>query len=77
MRTVRGRDEMHQSLRQFPENHRLDYDHEYIIECSHSEQKYCLEVSGVSYPQTAFVFSLIRFLLYGPGRREANSIRAD
>ena len=61
MRIVRGRNELPVSLRQFPENHRLDYDHEYIIECSHSEQKYCLEVSGASYPQTAHVFSLIRF----------------
>jgi hypothetical protein len=45
MRIVRGRDEMPVSLRHLPENHKLDYDHERIIECSHSEQKYCLEVA--------------------------------
>ena len=30
------------SLRQLPENHKLDYDHEHTIECSHCGQKYLL-----------------------------------
>lgn len=30
------------SLRQLPENHMLDHDHEHIAECSHCEQKYLL-----------------------------------
>jgi hypothetical protein len=30
------------SLRPLPENHKLDYDHEHIIECSHCKQKYLL-----------------------------------
>src|ERR1700732_2426037 len=40
MRTARGRDEMTVSLRQLPENHKLDCDHEHIIECSHCDRKY-------------------------------------
>ena len=30
------------SLVPFPENHKLDYDHEHIIGCSHCRQKYLL-----------------------------------
>jgi hypothetical protein len=30
------------SLRRFPENHKLDYDHEHVIECSRCGQKYLL-----------------------------------
>jgi|HubBroStandDraft_3_1064219.scaffolds.fasta_scaffold4882821_1 hypothetical protein len=30
------------SLRQLPENHKLDRDHEHVIGCSHCEQKYLL-----------------------------------
>jgi hypothetical protein len=30
------------SVRQLPENHKLDYDHEHIVECSRCEQKYLL-----------------------------------
>jgi hypothetical protein len=30
------------SLRHLPEKHKLDYDHEYIVECSHCGQKYLL-----------------------------------
>jgi hypothetical protein len=40
MKIVRGRDEMPTSIRQLPENHKLDYDHEHIIECC--KQKYLL-----------------------------------
>ena len=42
MKIVRGRDEMPASIRQLPENHKLDYDHEHIIECPHRKQKYLL-----------------------------------
>jgi hypothetical protein len=35
-------DLMPASLRQLPENHKLDYDHEHTIECSHCGQKYLL-----------------------------------
>jgi hypothetical protein len=34
--------QMPASLRQLPENHKLDYEHEHIIECSHCGQKYLL-----------------------------------
>jgi hypothetical protein len=42
MRIVRGRDDMPASVRQLPENHKLDYDHQHIIECSRCKQKYLL-----------------------------------
>ena len=42
MRIVRGRDEMLVSLRQLPENHKLDYEHEHITECFPCGQKYLL-----------------------------------
>jgi hypothetical protein len=42
MRIVRGRDEMPVSLRELPKDHKLDYDHEHVIECPHCMQKYLL-----------------------------------
>ena len=43
MRIERGRDEMPVSLRQPPENHKLDDDRERVIGCSHCGRK-CLVV---------------------------------
>jgi hypothetical protein len=42
MKIARGCDEMPASIRQLPESHKLDYDHEHIIACSHCGQKYLL-----------------------------------